>query len=610
MADKMKIGRKTFSLSVLLLAAACMVLSTPMAYSQDREEFRSSSSMKMQNEISELKDKVNKLERTVSEQSTLIEQQRKILEKILETAPAELKLAVAPPESKTLVKKFVVNGANLFTPKQFEAVLNKYRDKELGMTDLKKAADEITGLYRKKGYIVSLAYLPTQEIADNTVEFKVVEGRVGDIEVEKPKYSKAETIKKRFLVEKGQILDSKKMEVSLRSINKQPDRTMRAVLSPGPTPETSNILLKLDKERSPQHFYGDFNNRGTNLTGHNRWGLGYVNNNLLGIDDILSLRFVSNNKTEVYGFSAAYELPVSRYNTRVGAYAAYSKADIGGQFVYVDPEGRASIWGLYVSHPWLDKEFYDEATNTNLSLTSNFTVGFDSISVRNKLLGDETSHDELRVLKAGINFEETDNLGRGGITAEIHAGIPNFLGSKSERKVSDSRIDSGGAFQKYIGSLTRITRLPASSMLVNNFKFQLTPYNLVNSEQMILGGADTVRGFPENEYLADYGWINTVELRTPAFFLPPILKVPFDKKRTPLVDAIQLVGFIDAGKGWVNNARVGETKSKYLIGAGFGFRFNFYEHLRGRLDIGFPAGNVRPSDSSTNTIHFGLQYEW
>jgi len=610
-------GRKSLFVGlVLVLAAFVVLINVKDVFSEDTVTTETSQapqavdSSRMQADINTLQDKVGRLEKTVADQAALIEQQKKVLDKLLQVAPQEVKTAVAPVEPKTLVKKFVVNNANLFTAKEFEAVLGKYRDKELTMTDLKKAADDLTGLYRKKGYIVTLAYLPAQEIKDNTVEFNVAEGRVGDIKVEEPKYSKAKTVKRRFLVEKGQIVNSKKLETSLHSINKQPDRTIRAVLSPGATPETSDVLLKVEKEKSPQHFYAELNNRGTKNTSQNRWGLGYVNNNLSGNDDILSIRGVSNSDTDVYSGSIAYDFPVSRYNTRLGVYGAYSKADIGGQFAVLTPEGHANVWGLYVSHPWLDKEFFDEATNTSLALTSNLTAGFDSISVYNKILSSETSHDELRVFKAGINFEETDNAGRGGFTAEMHAGIPEFLGSMDKYDDSASRIDSGGEFQKYIGSLSRITRLPVSSLLINNFRYQVSEFSLVNSEQMLIGGADTVRGFPENEYLADYGWINNVEIRTPLFFLPSILKVPYDKKHTSISEAVQLVGFLDLGKGYLNRPRVNETKDKYLVGAGLGFRFNLYDHLRGRIDLGFPVGNEQPTDGSSSTLHFGLQYEW
>jgi len=522
---------------------------------------------------------------------------------------------VQPPapgdEARTLIKKFIITGDTLFTPKDFEAVLGKYRDKELSLSDLKRAVDELTAFYRQHGYILTLVYIPEQEIKDNTVEFRVIESRVGDIQIEKPVYSRAGTERKKVLLERGQILDYKKLEANLRNINRRPDKDMRAVLSPGKEAETTNILLKLNEEKPPQHIFAEFDNTGTKNTSRNRWGLGYVNYNLLGFDDMLSLRFRANDKTEVYSGSFAYDLPVNNYNTRLGAYAAYSRADISGDFAILTPEGHAYAWGLYANHPWLDKEFYDANTNTSFTLTGNLTAGFDSISVRNKILGTETSHDELRVFKAGFNFEETDRFGRGGLAFEFDAGVPGILGAMDKHDVSSSRLDAGGEFQKYIGSLSRVTRLPFSLLLVDSFKFQLTPSNLVNSAQMLLGGADTVRGYPENEYLADYGWVNTVEFRSPAFLFPPDWALPYDKKHTPLSEAVQMLVFLDCGYGALNNALVGELKSKWLMGAGFGFRFNFYEHLRARVDIGFPVGGgAKPSDDSNGKVHFGLQYEW
>ncbi len=578
-------------------------------YAQD-ESLSQGNSSGLKAEVQSLRTKVDQLEKTVAGQAELIAQQTKVLEKIAEVVP-EVKAMLAPPEPKTLVKKFVVNGARLFNAAELEKVLVKYQSKELSMSDLKKAADDITALYRKKRYLVSLAYLPPQEISGDTVEFNVVEGRVGEITVEKPKYSKPEVIRRRFLVEKGQILNSARIESSLKQINKQPDRTVRAVLSPGATPETSDILLKVENERSPHHFSSEFNNRGTKYTSLNRWGLGYRNTNLLGNDDILALRFIANSKSEVYSGSAVYDMPVSKYNTRAGAYAAYSKADIGGQFAIpgLSPTGHAELWGLYVTHPWFDKEFVDEDSGSKLTLTSNLSAGLDSLSVHNKIMGNETAHDELRILKAGINFEEKDNLGRSGLTAEAHFAIPEFLGSMEKREESVLRTDSGGEFQKYTGSISRVTRLPGSMWLINSFKGQYTPFNLVSSAQMTLGGADSVRGFQENEYLADYGWINTVELRMPPFLLPSILKVPFDKKHSRLTDVVQVVGFIDAGKGYVNK-HVGEDNEKLLVGAGFGFRFDLYEHLSARIDFGFPLGHEKPSDDSDSRVHFGMQYDW
>ncbi|MCX5657111.1 MAG: hypothetical protein NTZ48_02625, partial [Candidatus Omnitrophica bacterium] len=418
---------------------------TPVAQPQEVNTVAETASM--QGEIAVLQTKVDNLEKTVAAQAELIKQQSLALEKIIQSVP-EAKVALTPPEPKTLVKKFVLNGVNLFGAKDLEFILTKYRDRELTMTEIKRAADELTAYYRRKGYVSSGAVVPPQEITDNTVEFKITEGRVGDITIETPKYSKKRVIENRFLIEKGEVLNAKKMETNLKRLNRQPDRVMRAVLSPGKTPDTSDLLLKVEKEDKPTHFYTEMNNRGTKYTKKDRYGLSFVNNNFLGNDDILTLKGISNFKGDVYSLSGDYNAPVSRWDTRVGAYGAIAKADIGGQFSILSPQGRARIWGIYVTQPWFDKEFIDETSSDSLTISSNLTAGLDSIGVRNKLLGTETSHDELRILKAGINFDEKDSLGRSVITLEEQLGIAGFLGSMEKHDVNASRRDAGGEFDK------------------------------------------------------------------------------------------------------------------------------------------------------------------
>lgn len=152
--------------------------------------------------------------------------------------------------------------------------------------------------------------------------------------------------------------------------------------------------------------------------------------------------------------------------------------------------------------------------------------------------------------------------------------------------------------------------MPFSSLLITSLRGQTANSPLVNSEQLSFGGADSIRGFPENEYLADYGWMSTIELRTPAFLFPRKFKVPFDKEMTPLRDAMQFVYFVDFGEGNLKEARAGEESDKFLVGAGLGLRFDFWDSLRGSIDWGFPVGSEDPSDNSSSTLHAGIRYEW
>ena len=61
---------------------------------------------------------------------------------------------------------------------------------------------------------------------------------------------------------------------------------------------------------------------------------------------------------------------------------------------------------------------------------------------------------------------------------------------------------------------------PAGMMLTLRGSLQLTPNRLSPSEQLRLGGAFSVRGYSEGDYLADYGGFVTNELSVPTYFFP------------------------------------------------------------------------------------------
>ena len=558
-------------------------------------------------ELNRLKQRVGVLEQKVSVQEGIINSQRRVIEKVSEISP-EIKQAMLPPEPKVLVKEFILEGVYLFSEKDFEPVLGIYRNKQLGKRELEKAADDLTAFYRSKGYITSLAYLPPQEISDNVVKFSVIEGRVGEVKIEEGQYAKKEVIESKMLVEQGQVLDYERVEKSIKAINRHPDREAKAVLLPGKDKASTDLLVKIEDTHSPWHFGVDYNNRGTDYTGKNRFGLTMRNTNLLGNDEMLSARLqAGKNIDEVYAGVIDYNFRIFNRDTRLGFYGLHSHADIGGPFQIIDPRGTATMWGVYVKQPLFDKDFGDP---TLFNLSSVGTVGLDSASVENKLLGQETSHDELRMVKAGISFDQEDSLGRTFVNHEIKIGIADFLGSMDEHDASASRLDSGGQFTKYTSSFSRINRMPFSTMLVASFKVQLTDNPLANSEQLSLGGVDSIRGFPENDYLADYGWISSFELRMPAFLVPAKVKMPFSTTGMSLRDSLQLVAFVDFGTGYLKRARVGEVENKSLIGAGFGLRYEFNDHLRGKIDVGFPVGKEEPSDGASSKVHVGVQYEF
>lgn len=508
------------------------------------------------------------------------EEKKALPKNIVDKRPALLQ-KLEGPGGKVLIKKFVLNGVTHFKAEDFKTYLTAYRDRELSVEDLNQIAADIQQFYRQRGYITTFAYIPVQDIKDNTVEIRVVEGYIGEISVEGGKYFDKEYVRKKFKVREGDTILYKDLIKNVRRLNENPDRNVKAVLTKGEKTETTDIALDMT-DRRPRHMFMEYDNRGTKYTGKSKFSLGYADNNLFGFDDILSLRFLKSNE-KLIGGSFDYNMPIDALDMRAGTYFSHVQEVLGKEFRVLDATGSATTWGFYVTQRFLDEEHLRGGLGAGLDIKRN----------SNFILGSQTSSDNLSVLKLNCNLDGDDRWGRTYVGQELDFGIPDFAGSLGTNDPKSSRLGAGGDFVKYILRLKRQINLPFSSFLLLSETTQFSPDKLLAGEQFYIGGMDTVRGYPELEFMGDYGYNVNVELRTPVFFLP---------KRLSLYDKVQLVYFVDFGQGFLRDALVGEKKSESLLGAGIGLRLSLWKNFYLRLDWGFPI-DPETSDGSSSTVY-------
>ena len=105
----------------------------------------------------------------ITRQRQELEKERALEEKITteKAAPKE-----GPPEElipedagpKVLITSIKVEGAQLLSEKEIQAIISPFEGKELSLTAMQKVADLITDAYRSKGYVTSRAYIPPQTV--------------------------------------------------------------------------------------------------------------------------------------------------------------------------------------------------------------------------------------------------------------------------------------------------------------------------------------------------------------------------------------------------------------------------------------------------------------
>lgn len=536
----------------------------------------------------------------------LQEQEKRLRERIEEEKPKleiekklpEVEPPPTPSEQKVLIRKINVTGATLLTEKEIKDITLPFENKEVTMREIQKVADLITDAYRQKGYITSRAYLPPQKIEGGILEVRVLEGLMGDVEVKGNKYFKTSLLKKKIALKKGEPFNYRKFQAGLTKINQYPDRNAKAVLVPGKEPGTTDVVLEV-KDNLPVHIGFTVDNFGSRYIDKDRYLTTLKHNNLLGFDDILTLRYQIAN-TEMYRLtSLRYLFPLNEV-TEIGFFAARTKLSLGKEYEDLSARGKSRLYSLYLTRHLMDKE--------NLSLSLN--LGFDYKDIINFQLGDETSRDRLRIIKAGLDLDLSDKFGRTIISNEIAYGIPKIMQGLEKVDTRSSRTGAGGKFVKDTINILRLQRLPFSSTLFLKSQTQFSPYILPAAEQFQVGGIANVRGYPPAEFVGDKGCSATAELSMPLFFVPKAikdLKVPFSKGR--LYDTFRIVTFYDWGYVRLHRPLAGEEKERTIRGAGCGIRINLPENFSARVDFAWPL-DKKPSDGDNFRTWFEVSKEF
>ena len=123
----------------------------------------------------------------------------------------------------------------------------------------------------------------------------------------------------------------------------------------------------------------------------------------------------------------------------------------------------------------------------------------------------------------------------------------------------------------------------------------------------VLGGMNTIRGYPEAAAAGDQGWSASVEY----WWHPGRSSAP-NQRFQPQDWDLAFGGFLDAGATKINNPVVDYEVDEDLLGAGIGLEGLFDRSVQVRLYWGFALSDLdgRDTESGDNRVHFSATYEF
>ncbi len=506
----------------------------------------------------------------------------KIFSRPLNSTEAQI---VVDVEENPLVKEISIMGNTAVPTKEILQLVTQQVGQVLNFNTRKTTADAIRELYSKKGFFVDVDF-PTMDTAPETLVILVVEGTVNDIIVTGLSKTKPQVIDRLLKTERNKPFNVKTWLNDRRRLEST-QWFEQVKVSDRPTNELGrfDLLLDVKEQRTAIFDVGVALDTRSRLAGT----IKVRDTNFRGMGQSIGANYVQDTFGSGASLSVDYGDPFfGGRDTNLGI-ALYSKVSS-----YFTNFGG----GSQISN---DDRFDERRNGGSISLSrgykevyaTTFGASFENISSINK---STTASEFIQqdgtlakfILQASMDRRDVPLDPFQGIFARVAvepgfsniskiggsvASFTDILGSKSFLKTT----------MEYKGFFSRQPKGKAVDaprpVLATRAKIVSTTGVVPFYEQVFAGGADSIRGYPEQRFWGKHALLTTAELRL------------------PIQSNFSVIPFVDYGGAWggykaIKNYKQSQTLRMNLgYGAGVAFRTPLGAI---RIDFGFtPRGESK-----------------
>jgi hemolysin activation/secretion protein len=506
--------------------------------------------------------------------------------------------ALGAPGLKVTVTAFRISGNTIYSEQVLLATIQEFVGKEQTIDGLNDAATKVRAYYRERGYFLSQAYLPQQEIKGGVVEIAVIEARVGKVAVnfkEGTRYSEGLV---RGLVnahlKEGELITEAGLERPLLLLNDFPNAVVTSEIKPSATIGAADLTVNISD--SPGWVTGsvDIDNHGNRFTGQIRAGVSLSFNSPLGMGDQLSYRgFVTDDRMGFYRL--AYVVPVGYWGTRVGLSYASFHYRLGKTLIENQVHGVGGVVTAYAFHPLI--------RTRSSNLIAQFAYETKQLNDRDDVQLVITDR-KVNSAKIGAVGDFRDGLFGGGLNSysftitegSVIIRQPTLLAGDQEGPIA---LRTAGRFHKKNFEFRRLQKITDNTTLLLSFQGQMASKNLTSSEKFSLGGPQGVRAYPVGEALGDTGYLFQGEMR---YLLPGVKVGSYD---------VTVLGFYD--QGWVRLCEnyvaaacavpvASNSNNRHLSGYGIGATIGKDSDFIFRANAAWQNENERPQSDTAQRV--------
>lgn len=494
-------------------------------------------------------------------------------------------------QQRVFVRGFVFEGNQVFSDEELATITAPYENRVITSGELQELRDKLTIYYIRRGYINSGVVIPDQQVVEGIIALRIVEGVLTDIEISGNERLRSSYVEDRLRLDAGPPLNINDLQLRFQLLQQNPlIERINGELIPGVISGEAELGVSLE-EANPFKFSAEINNHRPPSVDAEQLVLEGRHINLTGRGDtLLTSVGITGGLNDYY---AAYTLPITSRDTRLSVDFEYIDSDVEEDpFDAIDIESKSRTFGLRINHP------------LRRTLSSELSLG----------LALELRHSKTYLLGEPFSFSPGVKDGESNITALrfqqywYHRSRKQVLAARSVFSVGLDALGAtdnhgglpDGEFFAWLGQFQWARRLgDGDYQVIFRADAQLARDSLLPIEQFVVGGADTVRGYRENQFVRDSGVVGSLEFRI------PVLRT--EAGRTWL----WLAPFADYGRAWNEDLPTPDIRDIYS--AGLGLLWDPVPQIHGEVYWGHAFRSIDNGDVSHDLqddgVHFLLRYD-
>ncbi|MFO0172265.1 MAG: ShlB/FhaC/HecB family hemolysin secretion/activation protein, partial [Aphanizomenon sp.] len=498
--------------------------------------------------------------------------------------PAITEITSKPKIALLPIRSIQIKGNTVFSEDKFNSIVQEVEGKDFTQQEyiqtIQNITDKINALYQKDGYIA--AAKPSENDPNRgIIQINITESYLKNIRVEGTQQLKSYVLN-RLQLSNTEIINTAKIEDKLRLL-KQDSLFTDVIATIKPLNNHEKELVVTVKEAPAVAANVSVDNFSPATVGSERVNVGLNYRNLTGLGDEFSANSTISNTGGNKLFAVGYQVPLNAMNGSLQLSATFNSTKVTqSPFDVLNIQGEKQIYEIFYRQPLIRSSTEELALSLGLSIDNGQTFIFDKPTG----FGFGPNKDGISrtsVVSFRQDYRKSDISGNWFLGSEFKIGTGLFNPTTNDSPVPD------GYFLNWSGSLQREQRLSDSNSLLIRANAQITPDSLLPSQQFIIGGGQSVRGYRQNARSGDNGLSLSIE------------------DRISLNSNFQIAPFLDLGTVWnVANNPNQLSSQPFLISSGLGIIWKPFKFIQLRLDYAFPFINLQ--DKGNNIQDDGLYF--